>query len=222
MTYEEFWALGDLADGARVEWVDGESIVHMAALRRHVEMSGFAYSLLSGFVRLHDLGSVFADQLAMDMPTRPSVRIPDVLVVLKEHKDRLRREGLMGSADLVWEFLSEDTVTNDRRDKFHEYAQAGIPEYLMADTRPRRREFEFYRLNADKSYDEVQPDERGRYHSTVLPGFWIDPNWLWQDPLPDVDEILLRIAGDAYVERILAIQRRINQERDGEEDPDRP
>jgi Uma2 family endonuclease len=218
MTYEEYWALGDL-EGIRVEWVDGEAIVYMGALTRHVEMSDFTFNLLSGFVRIHDLGSVFHEKLAMDVPTRPSVREPDIIVLLKDHRHLVAHEGLMGSADQVWEFTSEDSVTIDRRDKFQEYARAGIPEYVMADSRPGKHRFDYYRLNADIDYDKVLPDGQGRYHSLVLPGFWFDPRWLWQEPLPDVDELLVRIAGMAYINRILAIQRTIQAESDADDAP---
>ena len=40
-------------------------------------------------------------------------------------------------------------------------------------------------------------DGEGHYHSRVLPGFWLDPNWLWQDPLPDPDALKPIILADA-------------------------
>jgi Uma2 family endonuclease len=62
------------------------------------------------------------------------------------------------------------------------------------DPRPRRHRVEYYLLDAEGKYLPVLPDAQGRYRSTVLPGFWLDPAWLWQDPLPDdvdlVEEML--------------------------------
>jgi Uma2 family endonuclease len=220
MTYEDFWALNS-PDGPKVEWVDGEAIVHSAVLTRHARQSGFSFNLLSGFRRIFDLGEVLDDQLAMDVPARPSVRLPDILFVSHERAALLKREGLFGAADFLMEFVSEDSVTRDYREKYLEYQRTGVAEYVIVDSRDGKHRFEFHRLNASGSYERVEPDARGRYHSTALPGFWIDPNRLWQDPLPDVDAILVRIAGDAYVERILAIQRAIKQGRDLENDPDR-
>ena len=38
------------------------------------------------------------------------------------------------------------------------------------------------------------PDAAGSYHSTALPGFWLKPEWLWQDPLPNPLTLLTEIA----------------------------
>jgi hypothetical protein len=48
----------------------------------------------------------------------------------------------------------------------------------------------------------VLPDAGGRYHSAVLPGFWIDPTWLREDPLPPVEDVMMEIAPDVYLRRI--------------------
>jgi hypothetical protein len=43
----------------------------------------------------------------------------------------------------------------------------------------------------------VEPDAAGRIHSTVLPGFWLDPAWLTQDPLPTQLAVIQQIAPEA-------------------------
>jgi Uma2 family endonuclease len=202
MTYEEFWAL-DTGGGPKVEWVDGEAIVHMRALTRHARQTVFSVNLLSGFVRIFDLGEVFADQLGMDIPVRPSVRAPDVLCVARERAELLKRRGLFGAADLIMEFASQDSITRDYREKYEEYRRAGVREYIIVDSRDGKHRFVFYRLDANGDYAEVVPDEEGCYHSTVLPGFWFDPNWYWQEPLPIVEQVLFEIAGDAYFDWLL-------------------
>jgi Uma2 family endonuclease len=208
ITYEDFWAL-DTPDGPKVEWVDGEAIVHMAVLTRHARQSGFSFNLLSGFARIFDLGEVFSDQLAMDIPSRPSVRLPDILFVSREHAALLKREGLFGAADILMEFVSEDSVARDYREKYLEYQRAGVAEYVIVDSRDGKHRFEFYRLNASGSYERVEPDAAGRYHSAVLPGFWIDPRWFWQEPLPIVEDLLFEIAGDAYADWLTSRRRAV-------------
>jgi Uma2 family endonuclease len=79
-----------------------------------------------------------------------------------------------------------------------EFERAGIPEYPIVDTRPGQYGFAYLRLDADGRYQSVEPDDEGRYHSAVLPGFWLDPRWFWQDPLPDPNRLMLQIAPDAY------------------------
>lgn len=36
----------------------------------------------------------------------------------------------------------------------------------------------------------------GILRSSVLKGFWINTDWLWQKPLPSVLEVFKEIAGD--------------------------
>jgi hypothetical protein len=44
---------------------------------------------------------------------------------------------------------------------------------------------DFYQLQSDGRYQDALPDTHGHYHVAVVPGFWLDVNWLWQEPLPD-------------------------------------
>lgn len=205
MPYDAFLAL-DPVENTRVEWVNGEAIVYMAPLMRHNELMMFLVRLLGGFLAIGNRGRVFAAELAMDIPSRPAIRLPDVLVVLNEHRDRLTRKGLSGPADIIFELTSEDSVTIDHRDKLHDYEGAGVPEYIPLDARPGHHQCAFYRLDARGRYQPVLPDDRGRYHSDVLPGFWFDPQWFWQDPLPVVERLLFKIAGDVYLQWLLQIR----------------
>lgn len=89
----------------------------------------------------------------------------------------------------IWvvEIVSPESVGRDRGEKFTEYEAAGIPEYWLID--PQRRWAEFYRLEGERYRLAFQGTE-GRYASTVLPGFWLQVEWLWQDPLPPVLDVL--------------------------------
>jgi hypothetical protein len=48
------------------------------------------------------------------------------------------------------------------------------------------------RLDARGKYREVAAC-KGLFHSQELKGFWLDPKWLWQDPLPDELETLAKL-----------------------------
>jgi hypothetical protein len=47
------------------------------------------------------------------------------------------------------------------------------------------------------SYEEFLAfiNEDDIYHSTVILGFWLDVNWLWQEELPDAVRTLAQIIG---------------------------
>ena len=45
------------------------------------------------------------------------------------------------------------------------------------------------RLQKHGGYEEVQL-ENGLLHSHVLPGFYLNPQWCWQNPLPKELELL--------------------------------
>src|SRR5215216_3292314 len=169
MSLEEYRALEEF-EGLRIEWVNGEAIVFMPPLWRHIQLTSFLVGILQPFVNLLDLGGVYFEHLGVELPGSSSIRLPDVVVVLKDHFHRMQREGLVGAADFIAEVLSLDSTTRDRRDKYLEYQTAGVAEYLVIDGREGRFGFWFYRLDQDGRYQLVRPDERGRYHSEVLPG----------------------------------------------------
>jgi Uma2 family endonuclease len=69
-----------------------------------------------------------------------------------------------------------------------EYEEGGVPEYWRLDQS--RRQAEFNLLGLDGRYHLAPIGEDGIFHSRVLPGFWLKVEWLWQDPLPSVREVL--------------------------------
>ena len=155
----------------------------------HQRLVAFLETLLSWYVRRLDLGEVV--QAPFEMRIRPgrSSREPDLLFVSRANAARLTLERLEGPADLVVEIVSAHSAVRDRREKFAEYQEAGVPEYWLLDARPGQRQASFFQLGSDGRYREIAPDVEGRYYSAVLPGFWLDPAWLWQDSLPDPDEL---------------------------------
>jgi Uma2 family endonuclease len=109
------------------------------------------------------------------------------------HADRLRHTHLDGPADLGVEIVSPDSIERDRGEKFVEYEAAGIPEYWLVD--PLRAEALFYRLGQDGRYHRGPIDADGWYRSTVLAGFRLQVAWLWQEPLPSVEDVVAQTAG---------------------------
>ena len=100
---------------------------------------------------------------------------------------------LDGPADLVIELVSDDSVERDRKEKLEEYAAAGVSEYWAIDARPGKHGADFYEL-VDAAYRPIPLDADGRLRSRVVRGFWLRPEWLFQDPLPSAWLLVALIA----------------------------
>jgi len=201
MTYEEFLAWAD--EDTLAEWVDGEVVMYSPASRRHQSIADFLVSVMRIFVEQRDLGMVLSAPFQMKLEQG---REPDLLFVASEHLDRLKETYLDGPADLVVEIISPESVARDRGEKFYEYAQGSVREYWLID--PQVKWIEFYRLGEAGFYEVVFSGREGVYHSEVLPGFWLRVEWLWQEPLPAVEDVLLEVGGDAYAHRWIERLRR--------------
>ncbi|HDN67528.1 MAG TPA: Uma2 family endonuclease [Firmicutes bacterium] len=205
MSYEEFLAWAD--EDVHAEWVDGEVIVQMPPKTVHQAVAFFIAKILGLFADFLNLGYVFTAPFEMRLsPDGPS-REPDVLFVSREHLDRLTEDRLEGPADLVVEVVSDESVVRDRVDKFYEYQDFGVREYWLIDPRPDKQRADFWVLDEQGRYQPVPIDSEGLYRSTVVPGFWLKVDWLWQDPLPDPWDVLVQVIGrEKLIERLGAAQ----------------
>jgi Uma2 family endonuclease len=187
MSLQEFLEWAD--EDVWAEWEDGEVIFLSPASYRTSKIVGFLATLLIGsFLEERDMGEVLTAPFSMWLPVSKRVREPDILVVLKENLDRIKKNFLDGPADLVIEIVSEDSVLRDRGTKFAEYELDGVKEYWLID--PDRERADFFVLGEGGRFERKLPDRRGFYHSAVLKGFRLNVNWLWQSPLPKVSEVL--------------------------------
>jgi Uma2 family endonuclease len=185
LTFEEFldWCDSD----TRAEWVNGRVVILSPDNVPHSRIGFFLARVLHIYVERHQLGEVFADKILMRLQATTSARMPDVLFISKSRKDQLRHTYIDGAVDLAVEIVSAESVDRDKSEKFSEYEIAGVREYWIID--PMRKTADFYELGADKRYYPV-PLCDGAFRSTVVPGFWLKPNWLWEDPLPDTLDVL--------------------------------
>ena len=184
MTYEQF--LNWMDEDTRAEWVDGQVILMSPASYVHQILVNFLANLLSLFVDDHKSGEVIPGPFQMKLPVRPSGREPDVLFVASEHRSLIQDTYLDGPADLVVEVISKESRGRDTLDKREEYEQSGVREYWLVD--PERRELTVF-LRKGRRFVE-QHFSRGRFHSTVLPGFWLEVDWLWRKRLPSLQTVL--------------------------------
>jgi Uma2 family endonuclease len=209
MTWEEFLAW---SPGGKTEWVDGRGIAYVANSAQHVQLVVFLSELIGRFLRVFELGIVFADTMVLRLPlaeghragTRRVGRMPDLFVVGRDDLDRVHEQWFDGSPLLAIEIVSDESAERDLIEKRVEYERAGVREYVALDTRPGREGIAYFRLDADGRFQPVGPDENGRYHSGTLPGFWLDLAWFRLETLPEVDDLLLQMAPDVYEAWLLA------------------
>jgi Uma2 family endonuclease len=152
----------------------------------------FLIQVLGIWVTENELGEIRSETFVMRLSGRArSGRMPDVIFVAAEHLNRLGPTYVDGPADLAIEIVSPDSVERDRVTKLDEYERGGVSEYWMLD--PLHRQADFYRLGPDGRYRLVLSGSSGIYRSQVVRGFWLDVEWLWQNPLPSSLDILRKL-----------------------------
>jgi Uma2 family endonuclease len=188
-TYDDFYAIiheyekGDLIDG----------VIYMTSPENTEANALFVWLLtvMHLYVRRKKLGRIHGSRVAcrLDDINAPE---PDILFVAEKNLGRLKRRGVEGPPDLAVEIVSPESVDRDYEMKRRQYQRFKIPEYWIIDEEERK--VTLLRLDARGKYREVAA-RKGHYHSQVLTGFWLDPNWLWQDPFPDELEVLNQLLG---------------------------
>ena len=183
MTEEEFeaWCEEDIA----AEYVDGEVIVHSPVRIRHSELAIFLASTMKLVAEQGDAGLVLGPEVQARL--RPGLRrIPDVMFIARERAHIVLETRIDGAPDLAIEIVSPDSVERDWQKKYLEYQGAGVREYWIVD--PHYQQIRVYILGVNGLYKDLDEVE-GWLRSTVLPGFGLQPEWLWQDTLPTILDV---------------------------------
>jgi Uma2 family endonuclease len=182
VTEEEYLEICD--EDLKAELIGGVLVVSTPASVRHEQLQGFLLTLLRAYVEAHNLGMVLGSRTPMRL--KDEYFEPDILFVARDRLERLGEVFLDGPADLVIEIVSPDLRALDRVIKRQVYEKHGVREYWLVD--PERHSATFYLLEKDR-FEEV-PIQYGIYRSQAVPGFWLKVDWLWQEPLPPVLEVL--------------------------------
>ncbi len=186
ISYEKFleWNGGE----GWFEWVDGEVVAMSNPSLRHQQLSRFLTSLLQFWAETKKIGEVIPAPFQIKFDFRPSGRQPDIMFVSNENLQRLDQQYLDGAADLIVEVVSGESLARDTQEKFHEYEKAGVKEYWIIDYN--RRTANFYELSGDEKYQLMPLSTEGKFESKVIKGLWINTDWLWQEELPNLMDIL--------------------------------
>jgi len=174
-------------DGVRAEWVDGSVVPMSPASDRHQNVADFLTALMRYWAEKHRLGTVRSSQILMRLGK--AARVPDVLFLESGNRERLLPNHLEGPADLVVEIANPESRGRDRGEKFYEYEQAGVREYWLID--PLRETAEIFRPDVRGRYAPAADGNSSRLRSEVLRGFWIESRWLWSEPMPTLESVLI-------------------------------
>jgi Uma2 family endonuclease len=185
VTKDEFYRIAD--EDIPCELVDGEMLLASPASTRHELVFGFLFSLLRQYVETRDLGQIVGSQCPVELGE--NVYCPDIMFLAKDSTARFTERRVLGAPEFILEILSESTRRHDLGRKFIDYRSHGVGEIWFVDAD--RKEIIAARKSA--SYREEHAS-RERVASEAIPGFWIDPSWLWQPELPKSIDCLKLIA----------------------------
>lgn len=176
VTEDDFYALA--GEDSEWEYLDGRLVMSPAS-DRHEDLFRFLLTVLSGYLDEQGGGVVRGSRYPMRLDENWSPE-PDLLVVRDERRHLMTPQRLEGPADLVIEIASESDPKLDLREKLPRYREAGIPEIWLIDPFAERLRVD---LKTESGY-ESRAVATGRVESSVVPGFWIEAAWLWQQKLP--------------------------------------
>jgi Uma2 family endonuclease len=186
ISFEEFLDWCD--EDTRAEWVKGRVVLMSPASGPHQRIGSFLEVLLHLYVQKHGLGEIWRAPFRMKLASIPSAREPDLLFIAQRRWILVEHTYVDGPADLAVEIISPESVDRDRVEKFQEYQAVGIREYWLID--PEKQKAEFYSLRKNGKYTLVPLAEDGKFHSTVISGFSLRVEWLWQTPLLRTEDVL--------------------------------
>lgn len=187
VTEEEFYR--EAGEDSDWEYLDGRLVMHSPASRQHEEIFSFLLTLLRAYLDVRRTGIVLGSRYPMRLDARWSSE-PDLLV-RQDKRHLLGRNRLEGAADLVIEIASDSDPGLDAREKLPRYRDAGIEEIWLLNPFDR---VVLVETKGPAGYTS-RALESGRLESVVLPGFWVDVAWFWQEELPSTLACLREMLG---------------------------
>ncbi|MAP10161.1 MAG: hypothetical protein CMM00_15750 [Rhodopirellula sp.] len=161
----------------KIEFIDGEVILHSPARNRHLDASGRIYKLLHTFVARHRLGTVKTEKCLCVFPRNDYE--PDIVFFGPEKASQIEPETMKFPVpDFAAEILSSSTESRDRGVKFEDYAANGVGEYWIISTEEATVE-QF--LLETGTYHLRMKSSSGRLVSTVITGLEMDVEAIFDD-----------------------------------------
>jgi len=188
LTFEEFVRL--FGEDDDIELVDGMVVQRVAARDIHEDLQGWLSFVLRGYAEAKGLGIVRGSRTAVKI-TEHRGRLPDIVFVRKENAHIVQEDGIFGTPDLVVEIWSPGDRLSDMLAKEADYKSIGVLEIWFVDQQ--RRQVRVLRKGKEGYEEKVM--KRGVLRSEIVEGFWVNVEWLFKRPLPNVIDALQKILG---------------------------
>ncbi len=188
LTFEEFVRM--FGEDDDVELVDGMVVQRVAAKDIHEDLFRWLFVLLTDYAEIKGLGIVRGSRTAVKI-TEHRGRLPDIVFVRKENAHIVQEDGIFGAPDLVVEIWSPGDRLSDMLAKEADYKSIGVSEIWFVDQQKRQVRV----LRKGKEGYEEKVMKRGVLRSEVVEGFWVNVEWLFKRPLPNVIEALQKVLG---------------------------
>ncbi len=122
----------EMSDDQKVEFVDGEIVMHSPARRQHIIAKNHLLALLGAYVRMNSLGEVLDEKCLCAFPRNDYE--PDIVFFSPAKASLFESETMLFPVpDLVIEILSNSTQARDRGVKYDDYEAHGVGEYWIID-----------------------------------------------------------------------------------------
>ena len=177
--FEEFCAL--VGDGQKADLLDGVIYIASPDTKRSNAIGFFIAYLLEGYTTAKNLGGfTFISRFACKI-TDLRAPEPDAGYVRPERLHLVHEGHMDGGPDIAVEVVSRDSRSRDYGEKRELYEAAGVMEYWIVD--PLQRRVEFLRLQEGR-YELVPLENNNLFRSQVIPGLWLNVDWLLAKPVP--------------------------------------
>jgi len=156
--------------------IEGVFVMASPASFVHEDIQAYLSGLLLNFVANRRLGKVLGSNAAFRLSPE-NVFQPDISFIRAGRLHLAEDVYFPGPPDLAVEIVSPSSRQYDEVEKRINYGRYGVREYWLID--PIYETIRFF----GQAEGELLPipAEKGLYHSRLLPGFYLRPEWLFPD-----------------------------------------
>lgn len=168
-------------EDTKAELIDGVMIMHSPASLQHEDTGNFLGGLMRFYAKAKSLGLMIASGNGIVHLSTGRKLAPDGFFIRTERVPSPLPKQFDGVPDLVLEVLSPSNRNDDLIDKRKIYREAGVAEIWFVDNK--HKQIIVDQKHPDGYLENIVTE--GKFTSNAIEGFWINVDWLWQEPLPD-------------------------------------